>query len=47
VDARLSELLTIERAALERWIRLDPDGYLALYAADVTYFDPTTAFVFG
>jgi len=42
VDSLLSELLTLERAALERWIRLDPDGYLALYATDVTYFDPTT-----
>ena len=42
MDSLLSELLTLERAALDRWIRLDPDGYLALYASDVTYFDPTT-----
>ena len=42
MDSLLSELLTLERAALDRWIRLDPDGYLALYATDVTYFAPTT-----
>lgn len=34
------ELTTLERAALDRWIHLDPDGYLALYGDDVTYFDP-------
>lgn len=39
-DALLQELLALERAALDRWVRLDPDGYLELYAQDVTYFDP-------
>ena len=42
MDSLLSEVLTRERTALDRWIRLDPDGYLALYATDLTYFDPTT-----
>lgn len=42
MDSLLSDLLTLERAALDRWIRLNPDGYLALYGSDVTYFDPTT-----
>jgi ketosteroid isomerase-like protein len=33
----------LERAALDRWGAGDPDGYLGIYAADVTYFDPVTA----
>ncbi|MEZ5289781.1 MAG: DUF4440 domain-containing protein [Vicinamibacterales bacterium] len=36
------EIIGLERAALERWGRGDPDGYLSIMAADVTYFDPTT-----
>lgn len=35
-----NELLALERAALDRWGRGDPDGYLELSAPDVTYFDP-------
>ncbi len=42
-DAVLDELVALERSALDRWIRLDPEGYLGLYAPDITYFDPTTA----
>ena len=41
-DALLQELLALERTALDRWVRLDPDGYLKLYAQDVTYFDANT-----
>jgi ketosteroid isomerase-like protein len=41
-DALLRELLALERGALDRWMRLDPDGYLGIYAEDVTYFDATT-----
>jgi uncharacterized protein (TIGR02246 family) len=33
-------ILSLERSALDRWIRSDPDGYLSLYAKDATYFDP-------
>jgi len=33
-------ILSLERSALDRWIRADPDGYLSLYAKDATYFDP-------
>ena len=40
-DAVLEELLSLERAALDRWLRLDPDGYLGLFAPDISYFDPT------
>ena len=39
-ESLLQELVAIERAALDRWIRLDPDGYLGTYAPEVTYFDP-------
>ena len=33
-------IISLERAALDRWIRGDPDGYLSLYAAESSYFDP-------
>jgi ketosteroid isomerase-like protein len=38
----LEEIVALERAALDRWIRLDPDGYIDLFAPEMTYFDPTT-----
>jgi uncharacterized protein (TIGR02246 family) len=34
------QIISLERAALDRWIRADPDGYLSLYDKDVNYFDP-------
>jgi len=40
-DPLLEELVALERSALDRWITLDPQGYLDLYAPEVTYFDPT------
>ena len=36
------DIVKLERAALDRWGAGDPGGYLDLYAADVTYFDPVT-----
>ena len=42
MDALQDELVRLERSALDRWIRLDPDGYLGLYAENVVYFDPMT-----
>src|SRR5438045_409482 len=33
---------TVERGALDRWGKGDPDGFLELYAPDITYFDPVT-----
>ena len=30
----------MERAALDRWGKGDPQGYLSIMADDVTYFDP-------
>jgi ketosteroid isomerase-like protein len=37
------EILNLERGALDRWGRGDPDGFLEVYAPDITYFDPLTA----
>jgi ketosteroid isomerase-like protein len=36
-----ANVIATERAALERWDRGDPGGYLGTYANDVTYFDPS------
>ena len=33
-------VIAVERAALDRWGRGDPDGFLELYAEEITYFDP-------
>ena len=41
-DSVSKQIIGMERAALDRWITLDPQGYLDLYVTDVTYFDPTT-----
>jgi ketosteroid isomerase-like protein len=37
------QILKLERDALDRWGKGDPDGFLELYAGDITYFDPMTA----
>ena len=33
-------ILALERAALDRWGRGDPSGFLEISSPDVTYFDP-------
>jgi ketosteroid isomerase-like protein len=33
-------ILAMERAALDRWGKGDPSGYLEICAPDVVYFDP-------
>jgi len=45
IDHRTSadQILTLERAALDRWGQGDPDGFLHLYASDISYFDPATS----
>jgi ketosteroid isomerase-like protein len=35
------EIIAIERAALDRWGKGDPQGYLQVMADGVSYFDPT------
>lgn len=33
-------IIAAERAALDRWGKGDPQGYLETYAPEITYFDP-------
>lgn len=37
------DVIAAERAALDRWGRGDPGGFLETYAPDITYFDPMQA----
>lgn len=34
------QIVALERAALDRWGKGDPDGYLEINAAEMSYFDP-------
>lgn len=36
-------IISMECAALDRWIRGDPSGFLEISAPDVVYFDPYRA----
>lgn len=38
-----AEIIALERAALDRWGKGDPSGYLEISAPEVTYFDPYLA----
>jgi ketosteroid isomerase-like protein len=40
MDKLEDTVLALERAALDRWGKGDPGGYLEISAPDVTYFDP-------
>ncbi len=40
LPAGAEALVALERAALDRWGRGDPSGFLAMCAPDVVYFDP-------
>ncbi len=33
-------IVALEKAALDRWGKGDPQGYLETYAPEITYFDP-------
>lgn len=35
-----AEIIALERAALDRWGKGDPSGYLEISAPEVSYFDP-------
>jgi ketosteroid isomerase-like protein len=39
-DELVSTIVALERAALDRWGRGDPSGFLEISADDVVYFDP-------
>jgi uncharacterized protein (TIGR02246 family) len=34
------DVIALERSALDRWGRGDVEGFLSLYADEITYFDP-------
>jgi ketosteroid isomerase-like protein len=36
-------IIGMERAALDRWGKGDPQGYLEIMAPEITYFDPSLA----
>jgi ketosteroid isomerase-like protein len=40
--AQADEVISLERAALDRWGKGDPKGFLETYASGITYFDPGT-----
>lgn len=42
-DEIAATIVALERAALDRWGRGDPSGYLEISAPDVSYFDPFLA----
>jgi len=35
-----AEIIALERAALDRWGKGDPQGYMDRFAPGITYFDP-------
>jgi hypothetical protein len=37
-----AEIIALERAALDRWGKGDPQGYISTFAPEITYFDPIT-----
>ena len=39
-DQAAADVIALERAALDRWGRGDPSGFLEICAPDVVYFDP-------
>jgi len=41
-DGVLGELISLESAAMERWRKGDPWGFVELYAPETTYFDTGT-----
>jgi ketosteroid isomerase-like protein len=40
MDEDAKEVIALERAALDRWGKGDPDGFLEITAPDAVYFDP-------
>jgi uncharacterized protein (TIGR02246 family) len=43
MDANAQQIVALERAALDRWGKGDPGGFLDVYDDDIRYFDPVTA----
>jgi ketosteroid isomerase-like protein len=40
VNELAEKLITLEKSALDQWIHANPQGYLNIFAQDITYFDP-------
>src|SRR5262249_54934932 len=40
--SQADDVMALERAALDRWGKGDPSGFLETYASEITYFDPAT-----
>ena len=40
-DYQPERIIAMERTALDRWGKGDPQGYLETFARDISYFDPT------
>ena len=40
VPSDSERIIALEKAALDRWGKGDPQGYLETYAPEITYFDP-------
>src|SRR4030095_3171931 len=40
-DFKPETIMALERAAIDRWGKADPQGFLETYATDVSYFDPS------
>jgi ketosteroid isomerase-like protein len=41
-EFRPETIIALERGAMDRWGRGDPQGFIELFADEVTYFDPST-----
>ena len=39
-DYSPDKIIAMEKAALDRWVKGDPQGYLEIMDTDLTYFDP-------
>jgi ketosteroid isomerase-like protein len=42
-DFHSERIIALERAAIDRWGKGEPQGFFDIMAMDLTYFDPTTA----
>lgn len=42
-EFRPETIIALERAAMDRWGKGDPQGFIEIFADEVTYFDPSTA----
>src|SRR4029077_21207494 len=41
-EFRPETIIALERGAMDRWGKGDPQGFIEIFADEVTYFDPST-----